>query len=131
MLSGLSPVGQGTIDIFGAINNLNKGNYFEAKHALEDMSDEELSETIARSPYNHATSNDIDWVAKVKMQGMIQKHIDHSISCTVNLPEDATEDMVRQVYEEAYRTGCKGITVYRDQSRDSQVLESIGCECSL
>lgn len=79
--------------------------------------DEEIDRLVAESPYYKATSNDIDWVAKVRMQGQVQKWVDHSISVTVNLPSDVTEELVGQLYIEAWKTGCKGCTVYRDGSR--------------
>lgn len=85
---------------------------------------EEIDEMLARSPYAGASANDIDWLEKVKMQGRIQKWVDHSISVTINLPEDVTEETVAQLYEEAWRQGCKGCTVYRDGSR-SGVLVSV------
>lgn len=81
------------------------------------LSDDEIDELVKKSPYYKATSNDIDWVSKVKMQGAIQKWVDHSISVTVNLPNDATEELVSQVYQTAWECGCKGVTVYRDGSR--------------
>ena len=79
--------------------------------------DEEIDELVAQSPYYKATSNDIDWVAKVRMQGQVQKWVDHSISVTVNLPSDVTEEVVGNLYIEAWKSGCKGCTVYRDGSR--------------
>ena len=79
--------------------------------------DEEIDELVAQSPYYKATSNDIDWVAKVRMQGQVQKWEDHSISVTVNLPSDVTEELVGNLYIEAWKSGCKGCTVYRDGSR--------------
>lgn len=79
--------------------------------------DEEIDQLVAESPYYKATSNDIDWVAKVRMQGQVQKWVDHSISVTVNLPSDVTEELVGQLYIEAWKSGCKGCTVYRDGSR--------------
>ncbi|MFA6676942.1 MAG: adenosylcobalamin-dependent ribonucleoside-diphosphate reductase [Bacteroidales bacterium] len=84
---------------------------------VEAMSEKEVDELVKKSPYYKATSNDVDWVAKVKMQGRLQKYVDHSISVTVNLPRDIKEDMVAKVYETAWESGCKGITVYRDGSR--------------
>jgi ribonucleoside-diphosphate reductase alpha chain len=97
------------------INNIEqKSNYTQ----------EELEELVKRSPYAGATSNDIDWLEKVKMQGRVQKWVDHSISVTINLPSDVTEELVNQLYVEAWRCGCKGCTVYRDGSR-SGVLVSI------
>ena len=89
-----------------------------------NYSQEELDNIIARSPYYKATSNDIDWLQKVKMQGSIQKWVDHSISVTINLPATATEELVSQLYLEAWRSGCKGCTIYRDGSR-SGVLVSV------
>ena len=89
-----------------------------------NYSQEELDDIIARSPYYKATSNDIDWLQKVKMQGRIQKWVDHSISVTINLPATATEELVSQLYLEAWRSGCKGCTIYRDGSR-SGVLVSV------
>jgi ribonucleoside-diphosphate reductase alpha chain len=81
------------------------------------MGDEEINQIIAKSPYFNATANDVDWVAKVKMQGAIQKWVDHSISVTINLPEDAKEELVSELYLTAWKSGCKGATVYRDGSR--------------
>ena len=79
--------------------------------------DEKLQEIIAKSPYYKATANDIDWVSKVKMQGEMQKWVDHSISVTVNIPAEATEELVSQIYQTAWECGCKGMTIYRDGSR--------------
>ena len=84
----------------------------------------ELDELVARSPYFKATSNDIDWLEKVKMQGRVQKWVDHSISVTINLPANVTEELVNQLYVEAWKSGCKGCTVYREGSR-SAVLVSV------
>lgn len=81
------------------------------------MNKEELEDLVQKSPYYKATANDVDWVAKVKMQGQMQKWVDHSISVTVNLPSDITEEMVAKVYKTAWEWGCKGVTVYRDGSR--------------
>ena len=78
---------------------------------------DEIDRLVEASPYYKATSNDIDWVAKVRMQGEVQKWVDHSISVTVNLPSDVTEELVGQLYVEAWKSGCKGCTVYRDGSR--------------
>ncbi|HOY32499.1 MAG TPA: adenosylcobalamin-dependent ribonucleoside-diphosphate reductase [Bacteroidales bacterium] len=80
-------------------------------------SDEQLNPIIKNSPYYKATANDIDWLAKVKMQGAIQKWVDHSISVTVNVPAETTEEMVSKIYYTAWESGCKGITIYRDGSR--------------
>lgn len=84
---------------------------------VEHYTDEQVQQLVEKSPYYKATSNDVDWVSKVKMQGMIQKWVDHSISVTVNLPEDTTEEMVAEVYKTAWESGCKGCTVYREGSR--------------
>lgn len=78
---------------------------------------EEVDELVAKSPYFKATSNDVDWLKKVHMQGRVQKWVDHSISVTINLPSDVSEELVGQLYEEAWKSGCKGATVYRDGSR--------------
>lgn len=83
---------------------------------------EELDELVARSPYAGATANDIDWLEKVHMQGRIQKWVDHSISVTINLPSDVTEDVVNALYLEAWKSGCKGCTVYRDGCRSGVLV---------
>lgn len=98
-----------------------KINNIPLKH---DYTNDEIETLIAKSPYAGATSNDIDWHEKVRMQGQIQKWVDHSISVTINLPSDVTEELVKELYEEAWKCGCKGCTVYRDGSR-SGVLVSI------
>ena len=90
---------------------------------LQSISEEELDKWLKASPYHHATANDIDWVAKVKMQGAIQKWVDHSISVTVNLPNDVSEELVAEVYRTAWECGCKGITVYRDGCRTGVLLD--------
>lgn len=82
-----------------------------------DYSQEELDSLVAQSPYYKATANDVDWLEKVRMQGRVQKWVDHSISVTINLPSDVTEELVGRLYVEAWRCGCKGCTVYRDGSR--------------
>ncbi len=89
-----------------------------------NFDDDRLSTLIENSPYYKATSNDIDWVSKVKMQGEIQKWVDHSISVTVNLPKDATEDLVSKVYLTAWESGCKGMTIYRDGSRSGVLVSN-------
>ncbi len=78
---------------------------------------EEIDELVCRSPYYKATANDVDWLMKVRMQGAIQKWVDHSISVTVNLPNNVDEELVDRLYKEAWRSGCKGCTIYRDGSR--------------
>jgi len=90
---------------------------------LDSISDEELEKWVAASPYHKATANDIDWVAKVKMQGAIQKWVDHSISVTVNLPNNISEEIVADVYRTAWESGCKGITVYRDGCRAGVLVD--------
>ena len=85
---------------------------------------EEIDELVAKSPYYKATANDVDWLMKVRMQGAIQKWVDHSISVTVNLPNDVDEALVNKLYVEAWRSGCKGCTIYRDGSR-SGVMVSV------
>lgn len=90
---------------------------------LQSVSDDELNAMLEASPYHKATANDIDWVAKVKMQGAIQKWVDHSISVTVNLPNEVSEELVAQVYRTAWECGCKGVTVYRDGCRDGVLLD--------
>ena len=90
---------------------------------LQTISDEELEKWVAASPYHRATANDIDWVAKVRMQGAIQKWVDHSISVTVNLPNNVSEELVADVYRAAWESGCKGITVYRDGCRAGVLVD--------
>lgn len=84
----------------------------------------QLQVLIDKSPYFQATSNDIDWVSKVRMQGAIQKWVDHSISVTVNLPKEATEELVREVYKTAWESGCKGMTIYREGSRSGVLVSN-------
>ncbi len=91
---------------------------------VKTWGEEQIQALVAKSPYHKATSNDIDWVAKVKMQGQMQKWVDHSISVTVNLPRDISEEMVAEVYRTAWESGCKGITVYRDGSRTGVLVSS-------
>lgn len=87
-------------------------------------SSEEIDELVQKSPYYKATSNDVDWLQKVKMQGRIQKWVDHSISVTINLPADVTEELVSNLYIEAWKSGCKGCTVYRDGSRAGVLISN-------
>ncbi|HSO85856.1 MAG TPA: adenosylcobalamin-dependent ribonucleoside-diphosphate reductase [Draconibacterium sp.] len=89
-----------------------------------DYSQEELNELVKVSPYYKATSNDVDWLAKVRMQGRIQKWVDHSISVTINLPADAKEELVGELFFEAWKSGCKGVTVYRDGSRSGVLISN-------
>jgi len=92
-------------------------------HVLDKhCSQEELDEIIRKSPYYKATSNDVDYMSKVRMQGRIQKWVDHSISVTINIPEDASEELVGKLYLEAWHSGCKGVTVYRDGSRSGVLI---------
>ncbi len=88
------------------------------------MPQEELYELIKKSPYHQTTSNDVDWVAKVKMQGAVQKWVDHSISVTVNVPNDISEEMVSKIYQTGWEVGCKGITIYRDGSRSGVLVSN-------
>ncbi len=90
----------------------------------KDYSQEDLDDLVKQSPYYKATSNDVDWLSKVRMQGRIQKWVDHSISVTINLPTDVTEDLVGQLYFEAWKSGCKGVTVYRDGSRSGVLISN-------
>ncbi len=89
---------------------------------VTNMSDTEIETIIAKSPYYKATANDVDWVAKVRMQGAIQKWVDHSISSTINLPADVKEELVSELYLTAWKSGCKGATVYRDGSRNGVLI---------
>lgn len=88
----------------------------------DDYTQEQLDELVNRSPYAGATANQIDWLEKVKMQGRIQKWVDHSISVTINLPADVSEEVVNRLYVEAWKAGCKGCTVYRDGSRSGVLV---------
>ena len=89
-----------------------------------EYSQEELNELVKISPYYKATSNDVDWLAKVRMQGRIQKWVDHSISVTINLPSEVKEDLVGELFFEAWKSGCKGVTVYRDGSRSGVLISN-------
>lgn len=91
---------------------------------VKNYSEEKLSEIIKQSPYYKATSNDIDWLSKVKMQGAIQKWVDHSISVTVNIPKDSPEELVSDIYKMAWESGCKGMTIYRDGSRTGVLVSN-------
>lgn len=100
--------------------NINGFNPEEVK----TMSDEEIEAVIEKTPYYKASSNDVDWLNKVKMQGRIQKWVDHSISVTINLPADAKEELVGQLYVTAWESGCKGVTVYREGSRSGVLISN-------
>ena len=89
-----------------------------------DYTQEELDDLVVKSPYYKATSNDVDWLAKVRMQGRIQKWVDHSISVTINLPADVSEELVGDLYFQAWKNGCKGVTVYRDGSRSGVLISN-------
>jgi ribonucleoside-diphosphate reductase alpha chain len=91
---------------------------------IRSLSDSEIDALVEQSPYYKATSNDVDWDQKVKMQGKIQKWVDHSISVTINLPEDASEELVGELYVQAWKSGCKGVTVYRDGSRSGVLVSN-------
>lgn len=91
---------------------------------VKNMSDDTIEEIIRESPYYKATANDVDWLAKVRMQGAIQKWVDHSISVTINIPKDVKEDMVSELYLQAWESGCKGATVYRDGSRSGVLISN-------
>ncbi|MDG2193315.1 MAG: adenosylcobalamin-dependent ribonucleoside-diphosphate reductase [Polaribacter sp.] len=85
---------------------------------------EELDALVAKSPYYKATSNDVDWMSKVQMQGDVQKWVDHSISVTINLPNNASEELIGSLFLKAWKTGCKGVTVYRDGSRSGVLISN-------
>lgn len=95
-----------------------------ATEQVTSMKYDEIEALVKQSPYNKATSDDIDWINKVKLQGSVQKWVDHSISVTVNLPNKATEQLVGKVYQTAWECGCKGVTVYRDGSRDGVLISA-------
>ncbi len=98
-------------------------NGYDVKKVMKYDS-EEIKEIVAKSPYFKATSNDVDWASKVKMQGKIQKWVDHSISVTINLPNEVKEELVGELYIKAWENGCKGVTVYRDGSRSGVLISS-------
>jgi len=89
---------------------------------VKGMDDDEVDEIVSKSPYYKATANDVDWLAKVRMQGQIQKWVDHSISVTINIPGDVKEELVSDLYMTAWESGCKGATVYRDGSRSGVLI---------
>ena len=94
----------------------------EAKNELEKLSEDKLNDLIKESPYYKATAMDCDWMEKVKMQGAMQKFIDHSISVTINLPKGTSEETVSNLYKMAWESGCKGCTIYVDGSRDGVLI---------
>lgn len=98
-------------------------NHYDVEHVMT-MDDAELAKVIEKSPYHHATSADIDWVNKVKMQGAIQKWVDHSISVTVNIPKETSKEVVSRIYETAWESGCKGCTIYREGSRNGVLVSN-------
>lgn len=98
-----------------------KANGYDVE-AVKMMSEEELNSILKKSPYHKATANDVDWVQKVKMQGAIQKWVDHSISVTVNVPNETSVDLVKEIYRTAWEEGCKGCTIYRDGSRSGVLV---------
>ena len=100
-----------------------KVNNYNAEE-VKTYSSEKIDELVKKSPYYKATANDVDWLSKVTMQGEIQKWVDHSISVTVNLPEKVKEELVGDLYIEAWKSGCKGVTVYRDGSRDGVLISN-------
>lgn len=89
---------------------------------VADMNEEDLRKVIRESPYYNASANDIDWLKKVEMQGAIQKWVDHSISVTVNVPKETREELISKIYETAWKSGCKGMTIYRDGSRSGVLV---------
>ncbi len=94
----------------------------------EDYTQAEIDALVARSPYHLATANDIDWLEKVKMQGAVQKWVDHSISVTINLPADVSVEVVNRLYLEAWKAGCKGCTIYRDGCRSGVLIATDGAD---
>lgn len=99
-------------------------------NSSKQYSHEELQELVKKSPYYRATSEDVDWVSKVRLQGAVQKWVDHSISVTINLPNEATEELVGTLYMEAWKSGCKGVTVYREGSRAGVLVADGGEQAS-
>ncbi len=91
---------------------------------VKKYDDDAVNELVAKSPYHKATSSDVDWMSKVRMQGAVQKWVDHSISVTINLPSDAKEELVGELYVTAWKSGCKGVTVYREGSRSGVLVSN-------
>lgn len=107
-------------------------SFWDAKHVLEHVSEDELKEIIKKSPYYKATAMDCDWHERINMQAALQRYVDHSLSVTCNLPKGTTEDVVEDVYRTAWESGCKGCTIYVDGSRDGVLInkdEKKKCEC--
>ncbi|MBX3240875.1 MAG: adenosylcobalamin-dependent ribonucleoside-diphosphate reductase [Chitinophagaceae bacterium] len=105
-------------------HNFKKWMEVNGYDTTKNYTQEELNDLVAQSPYYKATSNDVDYHAKVRMQGAIQKWVDHSISVTINMPNDVTEELVGELYMEAWKSGCKGVTVYRDGSRSGVLISA-------
>ena len=105
-----------------------KVNGYDVNEVMS-MKEDDLSKIIAKSPYYKATSADIDWVSKVKMQGAIQKWVDHSISVTVNIPKETTKEVVSTIYQTAWESGCKGCTIYREGSRNGVLVSNKESKC--
>jgi ribonucleoside-diphosphate reductase alpha chain len=106
-------------------------NGYNVEDVEKNYSEDQLQELVKISPYFKATSNDVDWVSKVKMQGQIQKWVDHSISVTINLPSNVSEELVSELYLTAWRSGCKGVTVYRDGSRAGVLVSNSNKQSSV
>ncbi len=100
-----------------------KANGYDTEE-VKNMLDSDIDAIVAKSPYHKATANDVDWIAKVRMQGEIQKWVDHSISVTINLPSEVKEDLVSELYLTAWKEGCKGVTVYRDGCRSGVLVSN-------
>ena len=105
-----------------------EANGYNSNDIIYNYTDKQIEDLISKSPYNNATANHINWVNKVKMQGAIQKWVDHSISVTVNIPKETTEDIVSQIYMTAWECGCKGMTIYRDGSRNGVLVSNNSTE---
>ncbi|HRP91118.1 MAG TPA: adenosylcobalamin-dependent ribonucleoside-diphosphate reductase [Edaphocola sp.] len=103
-------------------HNFKKWMEINGHDTNKNYSQDELNNLVEQSPYYKATSNDVDYHAKVRMQGAIQKWVDHSISVTINMPNDVSEELVGELYMEAWKSGCKGVTVYRDGSRSGVLV---------
>jgi len=100
-----------------------RANDYNAEEIIK-LPEDELQEVAKKSPYYKATANDVDWLEKVKMQGAVQKWVDHSISVTVNVPENVNEELIGNIYKTAWESGCKGVTVYREGSRSGVLVSN-------